>query len=288
MTDHSEQPYAEVIGNPIAQSKSPQIHGFWLQNLGIDARYGARQVTSETIGEYLTTRRADPHWRGCNVTMPLKQAIVPFLDRVEPLATEVGAINTVYREGDRLIGANTDVAGFLEPLQKVLAQQHLFRMARIIGTGGAARAVIAGLKAHGFVLVVAGRNLGKARQLIKELAPGHEHYTAPLALFGQPSDFPFDDRQGCLDLIVNASPLGMRGQPALNFDLSHAPPGSIFYDIVTDPAQTPFLSAARQSGFTTIGGLSMLVGQAAAAFEKFFGAKPPRDLDDELLRRLGA
>lgn len=288
MNDESALPYAEVIGDPISQSKSPLIHGFWLQKLGIEARYGARRVTRASLVDYLEERSADPNWRGCNVTMPLKQTILPLLDHVDPQAFEIGAVNTVYRDGDKLVGANTDVAGFLEPLQKHLSQQHLFRMARIIGTGGAARAIIAALKDQGFTLVVAGRSIGKARELVKELAPRGEHYTAPLAQFAKPLHFDFDDRQGCLDLVVNASPLGMSGQPDLAFDISHVPPGSVVYDIVTNPVETSFLKSANAAGFETIGGLAMLIGQAAAAFEKFFGEAPPRDLDDELIERIGA
>jgi shikimate dehydrogenase len=281
------QIYAEVIGDPIAQSKSPVIHGFWLEQLGIAAHYGAQQVSAVGLADYLTQRRADPLWRGCNVTMPLKQAIVPLLDQIEPQALDVGAVNTVYREGDALVGTNTDVAGFLEPLKPHLATPHLYRMARIFGTGGAARAIIAALRDNGFTMVLAGRNVGKARLLLKQLAPGGEHFTPPLAHFSKPTDFAFDDREGCFDLIVNASPLGMRGQPPLEFDLSHAPPGSIFYDIVTDPAQTDLLRKAEAAGFATIGGMAMLVGQADAAFQKFFGEAPPRALDRQMLERLG-
>jgi len=113
-----------------------------------------------------------------------------------------------------------------------------------------------------------------------------DHFTAPLGHFAQASDFAFDDREGCLDLVVNASPLGMRGHPELAFDWTHAPPGSIAYDIVTDPVRTPFLANAQKAGFETVDGLAMLVGQAANAFEYFFGQPPPREADDELRKVL--
>jgi shikimate dehydrogenase len=221
--------------------------------------------------------------------MPLKQAIMPYCDAIEPQAEAIGAVNTVYRgEDDALVGANTDAPGFVEPLLPALEHRHLFRMARIIGTGGAARAIIAALGERGFTLVLAGRNETKARALLDELAGPGEHHVAPLAHFAEPTDFAFDDRRGCLDLIVNASPLGMRGQPPLAFDWSHAPPGAIAYDIVTDPVDTPFLAAARAGGHPAVSGLSMLVGQAAAAFERFFGLAPPRDGDAELQEALRA
>jgi shikimate dehydrogenase len=277
--------YAEVIGDPIAQSKSPAIHGYWLGKLGLEAEYRAYHVTAEGLAGYLAERRADPAWRGCNVTMPHKQAVLALLDRLDPLAARIGAVNTIVREGDALAGYNTDVAGFLEPLRPLLDRQHLFRMARVLGTGGAARAIVAALVDANFVIVLAGRDPVKAARLLDELAPG-EHHPVGLDHFAGPTDFAFDDRAGCLDLIVNASPLGMAGQPPLALDFSHAPPGSVAYDIVTAPADTAFLQAARGAGFATIDGLAMLIGQAAAAFAKFFDVVPPRGDGDAELRAL--
>lgn len=276
-------PYAEVIGDPIAQSKSPAIHNFWLGKLGIEARYDRCLVKLEGLADYLAERRQDAGWRGCNVTMPHKLAIMPLLDRLDPLAAKIGAVNTVVREADgTLTGCNTDAPGFLEPLQPDLAQSHLFRMARVLGTGGAARAIVAALAAEKFVIVLAGRDPAKARAMLDELAPEGEHHAIDLAHFSEPTDFAFDDREGCLDLIVNASPLGMTGQPALAFDFSHAPPRSVAYDIVTSPLDTAFLQAARGAGFRTVDGLSMLIGQADVAFTHFFGATPPREHDAAL------
>lgn len=281
-------PYAEVIGDPIAQSKSPAIHGFWLQELDIKAEYQATRVVTSELGEFLTSRRTDPAWRGCNVTMPHKQAVMPFLDRLDPLAAAVGAVNTIIPEDGQLVGYNTDVPGFLEPLRSELAKTHYFRMARVIGTGGAARAIIKGLADEKLVIVLAGRNPDKARALLDELDSAGEHHAIDLAHFAEATDFAFDDREGCFDLVVNASSLGMTGQPPLVFDMSHAPPGSVFYDIVTSPLETPFLKAARAAGFRTIDGLSMLIGQADHAFRRFFGALPPRDKDVELRKVLAA
>ena len=275
--------YAEVIGDPIAQSKSPAIHKFWLGQLGIAADYRACHVTAEGLADYFTARRADPDWRGCNVTMPHKQAVMPLLAELDPLAARVGAVNTVVPGVDRLLhGFNTDVPGFLEPLKMLLAEPHLVRMARVFGAGGAARAIVAALADHGFTLVVAARNPGKARELLNELAPRGEHHTPPLDHFAHPTDFAFDDRSQLLDLVVNASPLGMAGRPPLALDLSHIPPGSVVYDIVTHPLETALLKDARAAGFATIDGLAMLIGQAAVAFEMFFGEPAPREDDAEL------
>jgi shikimate dehydrogenase len=277
------KPYAEVIGDPIAQSKSPAIHTFWLGKLGIDAEYRACHVTAEGLPRYFAERRDDPDWRGCNVTMPHKQAILPLLDRLEIGAELIGAANTVVpRRNGVLIGSNTDGAGFLEPLRPLLEKEHLFRMARVLGTGGAARAIVAALAEQGVVVVLAGRDPAKARALLDEIDPEGEHYAVDITHFADPTDFPFDDRAGCLDLIVNGSPLGMTGRPPLKLDLSHIPPGSVVYDIVTDPLETPLLQAAKAAGLRRIDGLSMLIGQAGVAFEKFFGVAAPREHDAEL------
>ena len=281
--------YAEVIGDPIAQSKSPVIHKFWLEKLGIAADYRACHVTAAGLADYFAARRADPDWRGCNVTMPHKQAVMPLLGRLDPLAARVAAVNTVVPGLDgRLHGFNTDVAGFLEPLQALLAAPHLVRMARIFGAGGAARAIVAALADHGFTLVLAARDPAKARRLLIELAPHGEHHTPPLDHFAQSTDFSFDDRTQLFDLVVNASPLGMAGRAPLVLDFSHVPPGSVVYDIVTNPLDTPLLTAARAAGFATIDGLAMLIGQAAAAFALFFGQPAPREFDAELRALLTA
>ena len=285
MTTHP--PLAQVIGDPIAQSKSPLIHGFWMEKLGIPGEYTRAHVTADNLGDYLAKSKANECWVGCNVTMPHKQAIISLLDALDPLAERLGAVNTVVCQKDgSLKGFNTDAEGFLEPLRPLLGEQHLFRMARILGTGGAARAIIPALSDRGFTLVVAGRNPEKARAILDELAPEGEHHAIHLDHFAQPTDFPFDDREGCLDLVINASPLGMDGNPPLEFHWSHAPPRSIAYDIVTSPLETPFLKTANASGHRVINGFAMLIGQAAAAFEKFFGFAPPREFDDELVELL--
>ncbi len=279
--------HAHVIGDPIAHSKSPLIHGFWLKKLGIPVKYTVQLVKKDGLAAYLDNSRSNDDWVGCNVTMPHKQSIIDQIETLDPLAERLGAVNTVVRQDNgSLKGYNTDSIGFLEPLAKTLKTDHLFRMARILGTGGAARAIIAALADKGFTLVVAGRDPEKARALLDELAPQGEHHAVHLFHFAQPTDFTFDDREGCLDLIVNASPLGMHENPPLEFDWSHAPPGSIAYDIVTNPIDTPFLQGARGAGHPVINGLAMLVGQAAIAFEAFFGVAPPRNHDGELLELL--
>jgi shikimate dehydrogenase len=282
-------PFAEVIGDPVGQSKSPLIHGFWLSKLGIEAEYRRTRVAACDLAQHLAARRTDPDWRGCNITMPHKQAVMPLLTGVDAEAERIGAVNTVVPVADGpvsgLTGHNSDARGFLEPLRPALGERHLFRMARVFGAGGAARAVADALRRSGFALVVAARRVEEAAQLVSGLDPHFNHAVA-LDHFARPTDFQFDDRVGMLDLVVNATPLGMAGRPPLPLDWSHVPPGATIYDIVYDPVETELLAQARLRGHPTIDGLAMLIGQAAIAFERFFGVAAPREHDAELRRLL--
>ena len=277
-------PSAGVIGWPVAHSKSPLIHRFWLGKLGLDGDYGRFPVAPERLGDAI---RALPALglRGVNVTVPHKQAVIEHLDRIDDQARRIGAVNTVVVEDGALVGYNSDAPGFLEPLRPLLARAWLFKMARIIGTGGAARAVAQALHDEGFTIVVIGRDLDKARALRAGFAPD-DSLIATLDSFREPSSFEWTDRSGVLDLVVNATTLGMAGQPELRLDFSHVPPGAIVYDIVYAPLETVLLAEARERGHATIDGLAMLIGQAAVAFEKFFGGAPPRQHDAELRERL--
>jgi shikimate dehydrogenase len=275
-------PYAEVIGDPIAHSKSPLIHNFWLRRLGLEGEYHVVRVPAADDGVqvYLAGAIGDDDWLGCNVTAPHKRAIMPHLDRLSPEAAGIGAVNIVARAGVELIGHNSDGRGFLEPLRPLLMQPHLFRMARLLGAGGAARAIAHALVGEGFTLVVASREVAAAEALLADIEG--EHHAVPLSYFAQPTDFVFDDRKGLLDLVINATPLGMHGQQPLALDWSHVPPASIIYDVVYAPIDTPLLTEARERGHQTLDGLHMLIGQAAIAFELFFGQPAPRQYDAEL------
>lgn len=274
------RPYAEVIGDPIAQSKSPAIHGHWLAGLGMAADYGRAHVLPHELPDYIASRRRDPLWRGCNVTMPHKETIIPLLDGLDPLAARIGAVNTVAVKGDgRLIGYNTDAPGFIEPLLPVLSDELAPDNALVLGAGGAARAIVVALADAGIAITLAARDPAKARALLDELAPGARHRAASLADFATGGDYAFG-------MVVNASPLGMVGNPPLEFSLDHARPAAIVYDIVTAPLETPLLAAARAEGMRCVDGLTMLIGQAAIAFEHFYGADARREQGDVALRAI--
>jgi len=272
--------YAEVIGDPIAHSKSPLLHGFWLDRLGIGADYRKSHVEPATLGDFLRERRGDPDWRGCNVTIPHKIAVMAHLDRIDPTAARIGAVNTVVPTDGGLIGINTDAPGFLEPLRPLLAERHLLRTARIFGAGGAARAIAHALWSEGFTLIIAARRPEAAAALAAEFDSRDVHAT-DLARFARPLDFDWGDLDGRLDLVVNATSLGMSGQPPLGVDFSNLPPGAIVYDAVYAPLETPLLAEARTRGHPVIDGLSMLIGQARVAFGHFFGVEAPSDPESD-------
>jgi shikimate dehydrogenase len=284
-------PYAEVIGDPVSQSKSPAIHKFWLEKLDIKADYRATRVTVEELPTYLASRRADPEWCGCNVTMPLKQAILPMLEENVGPATMIGAVNTVTRTGDampRLVGHNTDVAGFLEPLGDWPPPDKVTSIADVIGTGGAAAAVFWGLKRLGFIVFTVSRTRESGLHFQRRFGEDDPDFVQLLSRYAAPPRQPWElsNRENVAELLVNASPLGMVGQPPLSIDLANISPDAIVYDLVTQPPETDLIRRARERGHRVIRGLEMLVGQAAEAFELLFGFGAPREHDAELMERL--
>jgi shikimate dehydrogenase len=268
----SPRPYAEVIGDPIAHSKSPTIHNFWLEELGIDAEYRKTRVTPDELAGYFLKRRADPDWLGCNITIPHKIAALDYVDDPGGVRERIGAINTVACEtGGPLIGTNTDAGGFLQPLT---ARKWRGTRAIMAGAGGAAQAIGFALRSIGVSeLTLVVRDPAKGRALLDKLG-----------MDGVVQDF--DAPLPAADLLVNSSSLGMVGNPPYAPDLGALPPGAMVYDIVYAPLETPLLAAARARGLATIDGLEMLIGQAALAFDIFFDAEPPREKDAELRERL--
>ncbi len=273
-------PYAEVIGDPIGHSKSPTIHRFWLERTGLEGDYRSEHVRAEALGAYFEPRRSDPDWRGCNVTIPHKQAVIPYLQRLDPIAEEVGAVNLVYPESGGLTGTNSDVAGIIDALGSV---SFAGSRACLIGSGGAALAALAAFRRIGIAhLAINARDGAKAEGLL--------HRSSLEGRIGA-----VDDRKNleAADLVVNASVLGMLGQAAMPQTLietvrEHSKPGAILLDMVYSPLDTELLGAARTRGIAAVDGLAMLIGQAAAAFERFFGAPAPREHDEELRALLSA
>jgi shikimate dehydrogenase len=277
-------PYAEVIGDPIGHSKSPAIHEFWLRKLGLDYDFRATRVAAGQLPAFLAARRNDPDWCGCSITLPHKIIVAEQLDDLSGIARFVGAVNCITRQGrvPILVGHNTDVAGFLAPLLPWLGKEHEMRLAHVVGTGGAAAAASAALHREGFTILSIGRDRRKALELRQRLQLFDDHLALDLAPYAHRGETYWGDRVDVLDLIVNATPLGMTGYPPLPFELDSLPESAIVYDLVYDPLETPLLKAARERALVTIDGLGMLIAQAAEAFEMFFAEPAPRAHDDEL------
>ena len=279
--------YAEVIGDPIAHSKSPLIHNFWLKKLGIDAEYRAFHVKPEDLADYFAQRREDPDWRGCNVTIPHKSTVLDHLEKVTDSATLIGASNCAYRVGDTLMGTNTDVVGVRESLRFLFADYEPASVAAvIIGAGGAARAAAYALWSIGCPIDFVARNADSARKIADDLA-GERSEEIDTMSFEQFQHSVLDQSRHHRNtaetlLIINASPLGMAGMAELTIDLDHVAKSTVVFDMVYAPLETGLLASARKCGLTTIDGLDMLVGQAADAFKLFFGEAAPRDHDAEL------
>jgi shikimate dehydrogenase len=260
--------YAEVIGDPISHSKSPLIHNFWLKKLGILANYRPHHVVAADLAGYFAGRKDDPQWRGCNVTIPHKQTVLDFVADPGGVRESIGAANTIFRNRDGVLQAtNTDAAGFFAPIADI---DWTGASVAVIGAGGASRAIL-------FALAQAdvGEVILLARSPLKA--------AALLAHFGLKGRvLPLDTRLPPVALLVNSSPLGMTGQPPLAIDLTPLPDDAMVYDIVYTPQETPLLAAALARDLSITDGLDMLIGQAAMAFELFFGAAPPDDCEDEL------
>jgi shikimate dehydrogenase len=264
--------FAEVIGHPISHSKSPLIHRYWLDQLGIVADYRARDILPENLGAYFADMASDANWRGCNITIPHKVAALDFVTDPGDVRGSIGAINTVFRnDKGALVGTNTDAGGFFGPIADLpLAGES----AIVIGAGGAARAVLFALaQADIGEVIILARNPLKAAGLL-----------AHFGLKGRV--LPLDAALPEAALLANASPLGMKGQEPLDLDLSSLPEHALVYDLVYAPIETALLKAARARELETVDGLEMLVGQAAIAFELFFGAPPPQDGEDILRAKL--
>lgn len=258
-----------VIGYPIAHSRSPMIHNYWLKLAGLEPIYGAMAVEPENIISFLKNNA----FVGLNVTIPHKEAVIAACDEVEPFAKRVGAVNTlIWREDGSLLGRNTDGIGFIENL-KAGAPDIDFTQGpvAVIGAGGAARAILAALLDAGVPEIrLTNRSIDKAYRLAEEIkmADGSD---APIKVL------PFEDRSTALTdaiLCVNTTALGMKGNDPLELDLTSLANGAVVTDIVYTPLETPLLKQAKADGYTTVDGLGMLLHQAAPAFEAWFGVKP--------------
>jgi shikimate dehydrogenase len=253
-----------VIGHPVAHSRSPLLHGHWLKTLGIVGAYERADVTEADFPDFLRRLRTQGYVGG-NITVPHKEAAFRLVDRRDDAAQAIGAVNTVWHEGDRLVGGNTDAYGFVAHLDVSIPRwNETVRRAAVLGAGGAARAVVHALLERGVEIAVVNRTVARAQ----DLAAHFNQRVSAESFAGLPQ------RLARADLVVNTTSLGMVGKPALDVDLAPLTSAAIVYDIVYVPLETEFLRAAKERGHRTVEGLGMLLHQAVPGFARWFGTTP--------------
>lgn len=267
-----------LIGYPLGHSLSPKIHAAALTACNLEGNYSLFPIPpddTQGLKDTLSRVRAgDLH--GLNVTIPHKQTVLEFLDELTPTAQAIGAVNTIYPRGGKLIGDNTDAVGFLTDLKNFLAADQSKidnqKLSIVLGAGGSARAVVRALLNDGWNVTLAARRIEQAQQL----AASFPNYRLPITNLANFQTF----QLSTFNLIVNTTPLGMMP----NIDASPLPEGTplaqgtIVYDLVYNPRETRLVRDAKAQGCRAVSGLGMLIEQAALAFQLWTGRTPPREV----------
>lgn len=260
--------YIGVIGYPLRHSVSPAFQQAALDYCGLDLRYEVWEVKRAAEG---ISRLRQPNALGANVTVPHKEAVLPFLDSIDTEARHIGAVNTIVKENGKLKGYNTDAAGFLRALRERAGFEPAGKVAVVLGAGGAARAVAFAIVTAGVKsLTIFNRTPDRAERLAQELG-------RPVVARPWKGDI---DLSGS-DLVVNATSIGMEhgGAEALSpLPAKLIPPQALVFDLVYNPVETPLMKEAQKAGARTLGGLAMLVYQGALSFELWTGRQAPLDI----------
>ena len=264
---------AGVMGWPVGHSRSPRLHGFWLEAYGIDGAYVPLAVPPDG---FETALRALPAlgFKGANVTVPHKEVALALADTSDDQTRRIGAANTlVVSDNCQIQASNTDGYGFLENLKQRAPAWRADRPVLVLGAGGAARAVVVSLLDAGVPQVrLANRTGARAERLATELGGAIETVAWKTRAAAA----------GDCGLVVNTTTLGMAGQPALDMPLDRLGEGAVVFDLVYAPLETPLLAAAKNRGFAAVDGLGMLLHQARPGFAAWFGRDP--EVTDDLYR----
>jgi shikimate dehydrogenase len=263
-------PRALIIGRPVSHARSPLIHAYWLEQLGISGAYDRQDVMPGAVAAVM---RELPFrgYIGGNVTVPHKEEAFLACDHLSSVARAVRAVNTFWFEDGRLCGDNTDGSGFVAHLDQTHPgwsdrNPHIL----LLGSGGAARGLMVPLlERHPKIITVTNRSQERALGLVADIRLACPEADVRVV--------PWEERDkalGGVDLLINTTSLGMSGQPALAQDLAPLPETAIVADIVYTPLETPLLAAARARGLRTLDGLGMLLHQAVPGFERWFGVRP--------------
>lgn len=275
---------AELVacfGQPVAENPTGAMQEAAFAALGLNWRYLTLEVPPEKLADAIRGMRGFG-MRGANLTIPHKVAVMDYLDFIAPDATLIGAVNTIRREGDCLIGENTDGKGFLRGVRETAGIDPRGKRIVVLGAGGAARAIVAELALAGAAAItVVNRSLIRGETMTADLAARTGlpiRFEPWLATYAVPAD---------AEILVNATSIGLYpdidAMPPVDF--ATAPPDALVCDVVFNPPETPFLSAARRRGLATLDGLSMLVNQGVIGFELWTGCKAPEDVMKSALRR---
>jgi len=253
-----------IMGHPVGHSRSPMLHGYWLRTLGIDGAYEFADVPPEKFEAFFRGLKRNG-FAGGNITIPHKEAAFRLVDRRERAADAIGAVNTVWYEGDMLVGGNTDWLGIVGSLDDIHpGWDAASGKVVVLGAGGSARASVFAFLERKFSIAIVNRTLARAEKLAAEFGPRvsvHNHKALPDLLAGA-------------DVLINNTSLGMAGKPPLAIDLRPLKKPAIVYDVVYVPLETALLKAAKAAGHRTVDGLSMLLYQAVNGFSHWFGVTP--------------
>jgi len=254
---------AFICGHPVAHSRSPVIHNFWLTQHGIEGSYERRDVAPEAFSLFI--REFPRFYMGGNVTIPHKESAWRLVETRDEAAETIGAVNTLWLQDGRIMGGNTDTYGFAANLDMELAGWEKNAVATVLGAGGAALAVVHALQSRGIRDIrIVNRTVSRARAVVDRFKGGtsaHGWEAVP-------------DLLSDTSLLVNTTSLGMHGGPEGHIDLAPLPDSAIVTDIVYVPLRTPLLASAAARGLRTVDGLGMLLHQAVPGFERWFGVRP--------------
>jgi shikimate dehydrogenase len=260
-----------IVGWPVSHSRSPLIHGYWLDRYRIAGSYTREAVRPEGAPAFLRSLQAQGY-AGCNVTIPHKQTACAVADEALPAARVAGAANTLWYSGDRLMADNTDGIGFVDNVRAAVPRfAFAGAIVSVLGAGGAARGIAhALLEAGAGEIRVFNRTRGRADELVRA-------FGARVAAFDWGAR---NGRSRDASLLVNTTPLGMHEGESPDIDTRALDRNCVVADIVYVPLETPLLAAARRQGLATVDGLGMLLHQAVPGFERWFGVRP--EVTDEL------
>ena len=257
-----------VIGNPINHSLSPKLHNYWIKNNNIKAVYEKKKLNETDVGSIISQVRKG-EIDGLNITVPFKKSVIPYLDKLSPLAEEAQSVNTVYRENNKIIGHNTDIVGFQLAIKKInydVKNKIVF----ILGAGGVVSSIIIALKKMGASkIILSNRTVEKAKNLKKKFP------IVEILNWGKIQNF---------DMIVNATSLGLKKDDKIKLDYTAIGRNKLFYDVIYNPNETNFLSKAKQSGSKIENGRMMFIYQAQQSFALWHKILP--DINDETIKLL--